>query len=178
MKKIILIIAIVFCIFQMIVLAAAISIGNAAIDRPGYTGSNTTLVERMNPANATGKITSVEVYTYEDCANAQVGIFYVASGLDNLSTRDWEYIGTITAGAKRTFTVNLDVEEGDFIGIYIDGKLEVTLSGIPGIWLKGGDNVPCDDVPFTTVDNRTISLYGTGTTEEEEANAIFFGINF
>ncbi|GAI84326.1 unnamed protein product [marine sediment metagenome] len=62
MKKILLIITIVFCIFQMIVLAIDIDIGNPAINRDKLS-SAATYVDKNNPANASGKITSVEIWS-------------------------------------------------------------------------------------------------------------------
>jgi len=158
-----------------------IDIGNSASDRGDYATLGT-MVDKFNPANLSGTITSVEIYTYwqTDMLDCEVATFFIVSG-NNLSTRDSEVIGTVTKGGKRTFEVNLDVEAGDVIGIYFSaGAIEYDTSGGIGIWYKTGDNIPCTDVTFTYGAGPTFSLYGTGVAEEEEEeeNAIFFGTNF
>ncbi|GAI75051.1 unnamed protein product [marine sediment metagenome] len=166
MKKILLIIVITFCIFQMIVLAVDIDIGNAAINRESaYTYS--TIVDHINPANASGKITQVEIwanisYSLTDC---KVATFYIESG-NNLSTRDYEYIGNVTGGEKKTFEVDLDVQEGDYIGISYPngGKIEIDTSGGNDWHIIYEDLIPCNNQLFDT-GVRIISLHGTGTTE-------------
>jgi len=178
MKKILLIIALIMAIFQMIVLATAIDIGEVAKNRnfassPGYTDVNI-----GNSANATGKINSVEIWAETDITGCEVATFYVVSG-NYLSTRDSETIsGTITAGAKRTFTVDLDVVVGDFIGMYFtSGKIEYDGEGYGGFWQLSGDNIPCTNTNFgNSYAGDAISLYGTGATSA--SNAINFAINF
>ncbi|MBA7555185.1 hypothetical protein ES705_47838 [subsurface metagenome] len=163
MKKILLIIAIVFCIFQLVVLAVDITIGMPAINR-GSTASTYTWVNMGNPANASGKITSIEIWSQSSLSNLEVATFYVVSG-DNLSTRDTEFIGDVVAGDKRTFVVDLDVEAGDYIGSYHTvGAIERDSSGNPGCWMKTGDNIPCTNLTFTNRDGEATSLYGTGAT--------------
>ena len=180
MKKILLIIAIVFLIFQMIVLATAIDIGSPAINRANTWYPNVaTVVNKDNPANESGSIITVEIWTYSQLEDAEVATFYVVSG-NNLSTRDTEYIGVVAAGAKRTFTVNLDVEAGDYLGMYwgASRQMEMDASGYAGCWYIYSDQIPCTNVTFSSIDGRTLSLYGIGATEEEEDNAVFFGTNF
>jgi len=165
MKKIILIIAIAFCIFQMIVLAVDIDIGSPAITRPSYSTAGT-VIDKNNPANATGKITSVEIFASTALFNVKVATFYVVSG-NNLSTRDYESIPDVPGQGTRTFPVDLEVKEGDYLGIYYTstGGVSVdTLGG--GRWRNiATDNIPCTNTPFVFTDVRTSSLYGTGTTE-------------
>ncbi|MBA7591969.1 hypothetical protein ES708_34140 [subsurface metagenome] len=96
---------------------------NRASSDSGYTNVNI-----GNPANASGKITSVEIWANTILFDCKVGIFYVVSG-NILSTRDWVQIGTVTAGAKKTFEVDLEVEEGDYIGICQEGDIEYDTSG-------------------------------------------------
>ncbi|GAI90423.1 unnamed protein product, partial [marine sediment metagenome] len=66
MKKILLIIAIVFCIFQLVVLATDIYIGMPAINRSGTTTSGETYINAGAVANASGKITKVEIWSWGD----------------------------------------------------------------------------------------------------------------
>ena len=81
-----------------------IDIGLPAINRTSYGGENYTYVSKDNPANDSGEIKGVEIWAYTDLANVEVATFYVVSG-DNLSVRDSEVIGSVVAGAKRTFEV-------------------------------------------------------------------------
>lgn len=156
---------------------ADIDIGSPAIDRAAtwYPSGDATIVNKENPANESGKITTVEIWPNTSLAICSIATFYVVSG-NNLSTRDTEYIGAVTFGAKRTFSVNLDVEAGDYIGMYFyDCQMEMSSSGYAGCWYIYEDQIPCTDVTFSSIDGRTLSLYGTGETT---ANAIFFGTAF
>jgi len=163
MKKILLIIAIVFCIFQIVVIATEFNVGTPAIDRESYL-TGRTAVNKNNPASYSGRITCVHIYANTDLTDCEVATFYVVSG-DNLSTRDTEYIGAVTAGSKQTFPVNLTVQTGDYIGIWFTGgNLDRTYDA-PGSWYKAGDFIPCTDVLFSKGDKGIVSLYGTGTTE-------------
>ena len=179
MKKILLIILIIITILSINVLAVDIDIGEPAINR-GSTASTYTWVNIGNPANVSGTITSIEIWAQSTISNCEVAIFYVVSG-NNLSTRDSEVIGSVIAGSKQTFNVNLDVQAGDCIGAcYTAGALERDSSGFAGCWMNTVDNIPCTNITFTLRAGEAISLYGTGTTgEEEEAiNSLFFGTNF
>ena len=178
MKKILLIIAIALCIFQMVVLATAIEIGAPAINRGTTAGDDYTWINSEYPSNGTGKITSVEIYAYQTLLNCEVATFVKDGSL--WSTRAIVAIGTVTGGAKRTFPVDLDVEVDDCIGIFFTGgSLERDTAGHLGVQRKGGDFIPCTDVDsWSSYAGDALSLYGTGTTGEEEANAIFFGTNF
>jgi len=165
MKKILLIIFTIILILSVNVLAVDIDIGSPAIDRPYYFGNSITLVNKNNPADATGKITTVEIWSYTDLANVEVATFYVVSG-NNLSTHDTEYIGNVTKGAKRTFSVDLDVQTGDYLGIYLvaGDYIEKDSTGYPGVWHKAGDQIPCTNTTYSFQTDSTISLYGTGAT--------------
>ena len=187
MKKIILIIILILAIFQMVVMATAIDIGSAAVTGDDYWGSGNTWVSQVNSANATGKITSVEIYAQAEMANCEVATFYVVSG-NNLSTRDYEKVnngngaGVVLAGSKQTFVVDLDVVAGDYIGIRSDVGGNFYSNGTsPNMWRALGDNIPCTDTAFVTTYSATPSIYGTGATPEAPAatdNAIMMGINF
>ncbi|MBA7579053.1 hypothetical protein ES708_20919 [subsurface metagenome] len=186
MKKILLIIVIVFCIFQMVVLAVAIDVGGEAIDRPDATTTNATYIFKTNPANASGVITSIEVWCNVSFEGFKVATFYKTNG-NVFSTRDTHFIGTVVAGDKRIFSgLNININEGDYLGCYFtnypNGKHELNKTGGQGYWLLTGDYIPCTDTTFTLSGNSTYvhSVYGIGTTEvaEEEENVIFFGTNF
>ena len=163
MKKISLIIFTIILILSVNVLAVDIDIGMPAINR-GSSFSPFTIVNIGNPANDSGKITSVEIWSLNDLTACEVATFFVVSG-NNLSTRDHEAIGNITKGSKQTFPVDLNVETGDYLGMYFTiGNIERDTSGYDGCWFLSGDNIPCSDVTFSVVAGDAISLYGTGTT--------------
>ena len=156
----------------------AIDIGGAATDRASLRTNNFTYVAKDNPANETGTITSIEIWAVNDLVNCEVATFFVVSG-DNLSTRDTETIGAVTSGSKQTFGVSLDVEAGDYIGMYYgSGNVETDFSGYAGLWQANADYIPCTNAAFTVAAGDAISLYGTGATAGAEDNAIFFGTNF
>ena len=164
MKKILLIIFTIILILSVNVLAIDIDIGEPAIDRDNKIYYSRTFVNQGNPANDSGSITSVEIWTNIEITNCEVATFYVVNG-NNLSTRDTEFIGTVLKGAKRTFNVDLDVEAGDYLGIWVPvGAIEYDSSGGEGIWRNEEDQIPCTNVAFTVDADCVLSLYGTGTT--------------
>ena len=145
----------------MITLATAIDVGSAAINRSTYNNEGTS-VDRNNPSNETGTITSIEIYANSAMSNVEVATFFVVSG-NNLSTRDSEAIGSVAAGYT-THIVNLNVTSGDYIGIYFSaGSLDRDTTG-GGFWKNAGDQIPCTNVAFTLTAAGTLSLYGTGAT--------------
>jgi hypothetical protein len=97
MKKILLIIFTIILILSVNVLAVDIDIGMPAIDRASVF-SVFTIVNQGNPANATGTITSVEIWSLNNLSGCEVATFFVVSA-NNLSTRDTEVIGAVAQGA-------------------------------------------------------------------------------
>ena len=171
MKKILLVIALTFLIFQMIVLAIAIDVGSSAIERDNYISYDWTIVDKNNPANTSGVINTIEIWAEATLENCQVATFFVVSG-NILSTRDYETIGTVIAGAKRTFSVNLNIQTGDYIGLYYTtGRIEFTQSGA-GWWDKQNNNIPCTSSLFSSYFDGAISLYGTGITVPDQVTGV------
>lgn len=180
MKKILIVIAFVFLIFQLIVLAINIEIGTEAIDGTAFFCNNYTTINRNGSANASGTITSVEIWVKANMSDVEVATFYI-TGVNEFSTRDSELIGSVTAGAKRTFVVDIDVQTGDYIGFYTTAGNAAFQSGTGGTVLRlEGDYIPCTEEVFEIVsDDWTISLYGSGVgVEVEEENVIFFAVDF
>ena len=139
-----------------------IDIGPPAVNG-SYETSGFTTVNKANPANQTGTIVSIEVWAFSSFTNFEVATFYVESG-DNLSTRDTEYIGSVTSGSKQTFEVNLNVQAGDYIGCCgTTGSIERSSAG-SNIWYLSGDNIPCTNATFSVQSGYDVSLYGTGVT--------------
>jgi len=163
MKKILLIIFTIILILSVNVLAVVIDIGMPAINRANSFIGPRTAINKGNPANETGTITSVEIWATTDLTDCEVATFFVVSG-NNLSTRDHEAIGTVTAGSKQTFPVDLDVQAGDYLGIYYSGGEIERDAGGDSVWIDSADRIPCVDYTFTLPPEGIISLYGTGAT--------------
>lgn len=137
---------------------ARIDVGSAATDRANASFSGYTFVDKNNSANATGKISRVEIWAYENMTGCIVATFS-ADGND-LTARDSYEIGAVAAGSKQTFSVNLDIESGDYLGIYFEsGAIERDSYG-EGYWLLSGDYTDCTDTTFGFTADRTISVYG------------------
>jgi hypothetical protein len=170
MKKILLIIFTIILILSVNVLAVSIDIGPEAIDRGGFIGANYTRIMMDNPANADGKITSVELWAYSDLSGCIVATFFVVSG-NTLSARDHQTVdngngaGVVIAGSKQTFTVDLDVQTGDYIGLFYSvGNMERDASGFAGLWGKSGDYTASSDITYGTAAGDTESIKGIGAT--------------
>ena len=162
MKKILLIIALAFCIFQMVVLAVDINVGSPAIDRDSYFGVYT-IVNKDNPASAACTITKVEIFAKAALQNCEIASFYEGDA-NRLYTRDSVAIGAVPQ-LYSSHDVSLVFEAGDCIGIYYtNGSLEQDTAGYGGEWYRSGDNIPCTNAVFTFLANRTVSLYGTAIT--------------
>jgi len=151
-----------------------IDLGCAAIDRGSTLSSVNTSINIGNPANASGTVTSIEIWASADLINCEVASFYSTGG-DNFSTRGTETIGTVTAGSKQTFSVSLEVQIGDYIGIYYTGgTLELDTTGGDNIRTAAGDRIPCTDITFGVYEDYLTSLYGT--TSVDPLNYIRFDI--
>lgn len=143
-----------------------IVIGPGATDRESSSATSSTRVDaNVASTGGTGTIDTWELWFVVSGVNVQVATFFVVSG-NNLSTRDTETIGAVTAGSKQTFTgLSTDVQNGDYPGVY-DGSVGVTIeranSGATQ-WTVSGDKIPCTNQAFGTTATETISIYGTGT---------------
>ncbi|MBA7584581.1 hypothetical protein ES695_04225 [Candidatus Atribacteria bacterium 1244-E10-H5-B2] len=140
-----------------------IDIGGEAIERSSEAAVTNTKIDKNNPANATGIITSVEIWAWTSLDDFEVAIFYMTD-TNVFSTRSNHFIGAVTGGSKQTFKVNLAVQEGDYIGYYGSvGTIGRDKAGGLGYWYFTGDSIPCTDVEFTLSGNTTFiySVYGT-----------------
>lgn len=152
-----------------------VNVGSEAIERDSIYGVPMTLINKDNPANASGKITSVEIYPSStgDLANCEVATFYRpdSTGYPNkFTTRGTHTIGAVTGGSKQTETVNLTVEGGDYLGMtFTAGAIEYssTGSGYDGVWSSTGDSIPCTNATFSFSLGATISLKATNAISGE-----------
>lgn len=161
---------------------ADIDIGSPPISQGSALSEGYTRVNKTNPANGSGKITSVELYCAVELSGCEIAIFYIISG-DNMSTRAGGTVtlGTVTIGEHSIANgnpiitdfegnpISLTVEEGDYIGMFwVSGLMRGITSGYAGYWYRYSDDIPCDNENFAVLPGRTVNLYGTGTTLSEE----------
>lgn len=148
---------------------AEIVVGNPVLHRALYlTMIGYTYLATSNPATGNGKIDTVELWAY-DVANSLTG---AVVGLCYGSDRSWTNrsnaaIGTVTGGAKRTFTdLELDCQEGDVIGVYASGRIECTATTTDGGLVTATGNF-LDGANHNYASSYTgyaISLGGSGET--------------
>jgi len=137
-------------------------IGEEPKNRSGIITGDRTIVNKGNPALYSGTLEQVGIWSYNTLYNVEIATFYKTSG-DKLSTRDYQSIGTVYGGSAREYTVNIDVQAGDYIGIYFTNfqrAIERDLSGYAGIWHQNGDRIPCTNLLFNFVAGDAISLGG------------------
>ena len=145
---------------------AAIDIGPGASDRGNsWDISGYTIIDKTNPANDAGTLTSFELWYNSgggNAANVKIGTFS-GSGT-SYDDRDYETLGTVTAGSKQTFSgKDCDVTSGDFLGIYQSSAwMESEATGGSDCYYYLGDAFGGGAQTYTLVSSWIISIYGTG----------------
>lgn len=140
---------------------ADIDVGAAAIHRGELPGANTTLILKENPANADGEITLVAIYVEYYLVDPIVAIFEKVNG-NTFTARSHQAIATLEDGYHE-IAVSLQIKEGDYIGYIADGWVSQDAFG-EGLWYLAGDQTECVDAEFTFFADKTLSIYGTGST--------------
>lgn len=149
----------------------AIDVGAAATNRGAAESAGFTIIAKNNPANSSGTITSVEIYAETNMDGVIVATFS-ADG-NNITARDSYSIGSVTAGSKQTFEVELSVETGDYLGFYnSSGGISSDGTGGDGRWYKSGDYTDCVDEAFTSGAGTIYSIYATGF-EKSQGTEVF-----
>jgi hypothetical protein len=144
----------------------AIDIGSEAIDREATGGGGYTRIDKANPANATGTITSVEIWAVNNLVGVTVGTFYL-TGTNILKCRASQSIGDVTAGSKQTKTgLSIAVVTGDYFGIYwADGgtSIEQGTTDAVGLWYVLGEHIDAgDEATYTYIAGYANSFKGLG----------------
>lgn len=115
-----------------------------------------------NPANRSGKITSVEMYFTGNVTGVLVGTFSGSSS--TFSCRDYASIGAVSGGSKQTVAVDIDVATDDLIGVYFEGAggIEAKEYGTGSrCYVKAGNQMEAGAEMYYG-GSELISLYGTG----------------
>jgi len=152
----------------------AIDIGAGAAVYAYNCATGNTEIDKTNPANATGVLTTFQVYAGATITNFKVGTAY-GSGT-SFTSRDYVSIGEVTSGSVQTFTgLACDVQTGDcIINHPPSGYIRHSTTGGSGIVYRSGDSF--DGLVHTYTSGAAagrVSLYSTGinvatvTTQEE-----------
>jgi len=145
---------------------AAIDVGSGAINRSAYRGDSYTRIGLFNPANATGRLQYVELWFETNATGVKVATFSKSGSV--FTARDVVTIGNVTAGSKQTFSVDLAVSVGDYIGVYYQtGTISADTSGGTGIYNLYGDHTD-DAETYALGAGDAISLYATGSSGDIE----------
>ena len=139
-----------------------------AINRNSQYGTLGTIINKNGRALYSGTIKQVRIWANTTLYNCEIATFYNVSG-NNFTTRTYQSIGTVTAGAVREITVNLNVQAGDYIGIHCTGgKIDVNTTGGDGAWWTSppDDSIPCVNKAFNYVSGWVISLEGIVITPQ------------
>jgi len=148
-----------------------IDVGADPINRAFYFPDDYTMIDGYNPANASGVIDTIAVYTAYVLSNGVwVGSFEFISGTD-LKCRDSEEQGNLSGTPDITTGLSIDIVAGDYIGMwygysYSGVDRDYNLSG-QSFWFHA-NNTNSDiqasvQVTYDFSEADQISLYGTGT---------------
>lgn len=145
----------------------AIDIGAGTFNGDTYKHSARTGLDLTNPANASGSLSTFKVWTNGDCTLSYIGTFFGSAG--NFSCRDYESLGSITAGSEQTFTgKNCSVQSGDYIGFFGNGHLECNSSGGSGTYYSNAEAnylLDNDSHAYSLYPNSKYALYATSSEE-------------
>lgn len=146
----------------------AIDVGSECIDRAVYLAGQVTIVEKANPANLSGNITSVCIYVKITGGGGwYLGIFYPI-GTNQLKCRSAYGPFTVSVGLN-TISVNMPIVADDYIGAYLPTtgeQIEQDSDGYPGFWYAFDvNNCIVDNESYYSSDSiKSSSIYGTGIT--------------
>ena len=144
--------------------AVALVIGaGASGGGDGSFGAGYTTLDKTNPANIDGIITSFDIFADVNLTGCKMGVFS-GSGT-SWTIRNYATIGAVTAGSKQTFTgLSVSVVAGDIIGIYFSaGTLNRNPSGGSGVLYASGDKFSSGATTYTLDDlDEKLALHGAG----------------
>ena len=141
-----------------------ISIGPDSIDRATGRVGGTTDINYTNPANLSGTIKLIKVYSAEAIEGLKAGIFYLVSGT-TFHCRSAALLGDVPADTNKTFTTELPVQKGDYLGYYFSGTGRIEFDNLDGVGLYyiSGDYVTVNsEADYTFNSAWTTSCHGEG----------------
>ena len=109
-----------------------IDIGPDSIDRYTVRSGGTTDINYTNPANLSGTIKLIQVYSAEAMEGLKAGIFYLISGA-TFRCRSAVLLGSVPAYTQKVFTTELPVQKGDYLGYYFSGTGRIELDNLVGV---------------------------------------------
>ncbi|MBE3143553.1 MAG: hypothetical protein IMZ61_06480, partial [Planctomycetes bacterium] len=147
-----------------------IDVGPGAANRATNTTTAYTYIDLANPANATGKVTLIELWFDTDATGVLVGSFAVNGGDPTKYTnRAYGTIGAVASGAKRTFNApadftEFDVVTGDYLGVYMGtGLIDTDTLGGSGVYFKAGNQFGAGEQTYASAAAAAVSIYATRT---------------
>ena len=154
---------------------AIIDIGGGATNRAAAQPFGSTFVDGNNTANATGTLTSCQIWFNTAGSGVKIGTFYGTP--PNFTSRDVETIGNVTAGSAQEFTgLSIDVQVGDYLGIYWSGgNIEYDTSGYSGVWYKAGDQFGAGSQAYSALAGDGLSIYAEGPLGNLAGRVMIFG---
>ena len=149
----------------------AIDVGPGASDRGNDNWAPSTIIDSVNPANATGTIDTCQVYAANDMSGIEYAAF-IDEGSDVFSTNGdtngsnlGGNAGLITHTAAGDDFTAFAIATGEYLGIYYSGgSLDRDTSG-GNSWKKDdNDYIPCSSQSLAGENDADIwSIYATGT---------------
>jgi len=140
----------------------AVDIGVEAENRAIEKAAGHTYINKGGQASKAGNVVSVDIWCDTDLSGVKVGTFYATNGTTFKCRAGQSIAGTITAGSSVNKVVSLDVEIGDYIGLYYSGgKIEQDYRGQADIWEIAGDYADTDDeAVYAVKSGDAVSLGG------------------
>jgi hypothetical protein len=155
-----------------------IDIGTQGVD-PGYHPLSLaqTFIAGGNPVLKSGNIDTLVVSSWADLTGVKL-IAFEKVGTNDFTAKRYQSIGTITAGTEVEVEVDLDVLEGEYLGIWgTGGSFKTQETGGVGLWSHVGDQSEGEDVTFSLTSGYEIYLYGTGTGDPATLDYVKFDVN-
>jgi hypothetical protein len=153
---------------------SAIDIGAGATNRESLTSTSTyTRVDLANAANASGVLTSFEVWWNTTGIDLKLGTFSV-SGTDITYHDHVFWSGNITAGSKQTYTGdNCLVTSGEYLGSsFASGTIELSDSGGSGYLYSIHERFTAGTFETTLNSGMAVSCYATGVTVPDAPTSV------
>jgi hypothetical protein len=145
--------------------------GTIDVGVTGWTANHSgyyTIISADNPANATGKITKIQVCVcYGKTLTVKFGVFYKINGNTLKCRSASDQYGPFGGGACHWIEdLDLEIHAGDYLGAYkVSGGIAVDTSGGGGAWDHSGNHCVVDNVcTYTFHSGWKGSTYGEGTT--------------